>query len=369
MVLARARRFLTTPWSARFDAAVRDVSALFGIERPRGPAIRPRSTVRTGELRLVVAEVIRETADAVTLVFESVAGLTWRAGQFLSLTVPIDGGAVKRAYSVSAAPGGALQVTVKRVPGGKASSWLVERAAVGQVFSARGPSGNFVCVPEADRSRRILLVGGGSGITPLIAIAEAVRAHEPRSEVHLVFGNRSVADTIFLERLRRLDLGLTLVFEDDAVDPGRLDRDRLARELRGDWDTIYVCGPRPVMDTMRELAVERGWPTPLEERFESLGEKKARASDAPQTLAIQRGGRGRTTVVKPGQTLLEAGLAAGEAMPFSCTMGGCGACRVRLVDGAVVHDEPNGLSADEVRAGYVFACVARPTSPCAVEVP
>ena len=367
MVLARARRFLTTPWSARFDVAVRDVSALLGIERPRGPAIRPRSTVHTGELRLVVAEVIRETADAVTLVFEPV-DVSWRAGQFLSLTVPIDGG-VKRAYSVSAAPGGALQVTVKRVPGGKASSWLVEHAAVGQVFFARGPSGNFVFVPEAERSRRILLVGGGSGITPLIAIAEEARTHEPRSEVHLVFGNRSVSDAIFLERLRRLDLGLALVFEDDAVDPGRLDRDRLTRELHGDWDAIYVCGPRPVMDTMRELAVERGWPTPLEERFESLGEKKARASDAPQALVIQRGGRARTTVVKPSQTLLEAGLAVGEAMPFSCTMGGCGACRVRLVEGEVVHDEPNGLSASEKDDGFVFACIARPTRPCTIEVP
>ncbi|HRE89114.1 MAG TPA: 2Fe-2S iron-sulfur cluster binding domain-containing protein [Myxococcota bacterium] len=78
-------------------------------------------------------------------------------------------------------------------------------------------------------------------------------------------------------------------------------------------------------------------------------------------------GRVTETLVRPGQTLLEAGLQAGVAMPFSCTMGGCGACRVKLV-GDVVHDEPNGVSSEERAAGWVFACVARPMGPCAVEL-
>ena len=76
-----------------------------------------------------------------------------------------------------------------------------------------------------------------------------------------------------------------------------------------------------------------------------------------------------TALVAPGDTLLEAGRKAGLALPFSCAMGGCGACRVRLRKGAGAMEEPNCLSADERSAGDVLACVARPTEACEVELP
>lgn len=371
-LLARTRRFFSTPLSARLEAVSRDVVAVLGLKGSRGPSVRqvtrevaPRPT---GEHRLTVVERVAETADAVTLVFAEVPHLSWKAGQFLTLTVPVDGGPVRRAYSVSRAPGGPLQVTVKRVAKGRASNWLVDHAAVGQVFAARGPSGTFVCEPRP--GQRVLLVGAGSGITPLIAIAESLT---DSARVHLVYGNRSPADTIFRDRLERMtatstSLSTSWVFE-DGQDPGRLTVDRLERELAPDttWDEVFVCGPRPVMDAMRTLAERRGWPTPHEERFESLGEKKARASATPQSLHIKTRTGTYQTVVKPGQTLLEAGLMSGAPMQFSCTMGGCGACRVRLVEGEVVHDEPNGLSPAERDTGLVFACVARPTRACRIE--
>lgn len=372
MVLARARRFLATPLSTRLEEVVRDARALFSPPT-RGPRVTARSRParpRSDGVVLTVAELIRETPDAVTIVFGEGHGLTWKAGQFLTLVVPTELGALKRAYSISTAPGGPLQVTVKRVAGGRASGWLVERLAVGQRLTVHGPSGSFICEPEPEAERRVLLVGGGSGITPLIAIAEALRRDEPRSTVRLVYGNRSPADTIFLERLRAMaGLELALVFEDGAGLPGRLDPERLAVELgAGPWHAVYTCGPRPVMDAVVALASARGWPAPRLERFESLAEMKGRASKTPQPLVIRaRAGTPVETVVRPGQTLLEAGLAAGVAMPFSCTMGGCGACRVRLV-GEVVHDEPNGLSPEERAAGYTFACVARPVGPCSVEL-
>jgi len=73
-------------------------------------------------------------------------------------------------------------------------------------------------------------------------------------------------------------------------------------------------------------------------------------------------------VVKPGETLLEAGLAAGVAMPFSCAMGGCGACKGRLTQGEVVMSEPNCLSSAERAAGCVLPCIARPTGAVRVEI-
>lgn len=371
MVLARARRFLATPLTTRLEEVVRDARALV-VPPSRGPRITARSrsaTTRTAGVVLTVAEIIRETPDAVTVRFADGHGLTWKAGQFLTVVVPTELGPLKRAYSISAAPGGPLQVTVKRVAGGRASGWLVERLEVGQRLTIHGPSGSFVCEPSVDSTRRVLLVGAGSGITPLMAIAEVLRRDEPASAVRLVYGNRSPNDTIFRERLAGLaGLQMKLVFEDDPEAPGRLDPERLAAEVgEGPWDVIYTCGPRPVMEAVVAIAAARGWPAPKQERFESLAETKGRASKTPQTLEIKTRTTRSETVVRPGQTLLEAGLAAGVAMPFSCTMGGCGACRVRLV-GEVVHDEPNGLSAEERAAGYAFACIARPVGSCSVEV-
>ena len=90
---------------------------------------------------------------------------------------------------------------------------------------------------------------------------------------------------------------------------------------------------------------------------------------APQTAELRRGSALHTLIVQPGETLLEAGLRAGATMPFSCTMGGCGACKVKLDSGQVTHQEPNCLTAEERAAGYILACVASPCTKVAVELP
>jgi ferredoxin len=73
-------------------------------------------------------------------------------------------------------------------------------------------------------------------------------------------------------------------------------------------------------------------------------------------------------ITAPGQTLLDAGLGAKIAMPFSCTLGGCGACKVKVPVGEVAMLEPNCLSADERAQGYVLACVSHAVTPCEIEV-
>jgi ferredoxin len=88
----------------------------------------------------------------------------------------------------------------------------------------------------------------------------------------------------------------------------------------------------------------------------------------PQALTIVTPQRELEIVVQPGQTLLEAGLAAGVDMPYSCTMGGCAACKLELVDGEVIQREPNCLDAGERARGYVLACIANPVSACRVRL-
>lgn len=89
----------------------------------------------------------------------------------------------------------------------------------------------------------------------------------------------------------------------------------------------------------------------------------------PQPMEVRLGGESHRVPVAPGATVLEAGLAAGLPMPYSCTVGGCGSCQVMLLSGEVRMDEPHCLTAEERAKGWVLACVSRPVCPITVEVP
>ncbi len=363
-IIARTRAALDVPWSARVDALRRDVATAFGPNPPPVHMLAKRPGTTTW---LTVQEVVRETADAVHIVFGP--GLApWRAGQFLTVHVPIEGERLRRAYSLCSIDAAAPAIAVKRVDGGKVSSHLVAHAAPGMRLEVRGPSGQFVLPARTSGARHVVLIGGGSGITPLVALAEEALALG--DQVSLVYGNRSRADVIFFDRLATLAarhprLEVRHVFD-------LLDAPRVARELAtlSTPDAIFSCGPAPMMDAVRATSDALGLRNVLhEERFQSLAERRATSlPTTPQPIRIVYGARTLDVLARPGATLLEAGLAANVPMPFSCTMGGCGACRVR-VRGDVVHDTPNGLAAEEAAAGFAFACIARPLGPCTVEVP
>lgn len=331
-----------------------------------------------GELRLRVLEVRRETDEALSVVFERPAGLSFEAGQFLTLLLPAGaGGLLRRSYSLSSTPaeGEPLVVTVKRVRGGVGSGYVHERLRPGQVVRARGPSGSFTYRPSAG-PERLLLVGGGSGITPLMGIARTALASSPKAIVELLYANRSAEGVIFAEALAALEaeagerLRVTHFFEAPGGPglhrAGRVAQGDLAEALaRGPASSIYLCGPGPMMREVLASFEALGVPAGRVrvEHFHSAPGAAAGASREPRRLEIA----GRPVVVSPGQTLLEAASEAGARLPFSCTMGGCGACAVRLVRGEVVLDEPNCLSEAERAAGVILTCVARPCTDVAVE--
>ena len=165
--------------------------------RPHGPAPSAGPAPRT----LRVERVVRETADAVTLWLRDPSGapIQFVAGQFFTVLVPLDGQTVRRAYSACSSPlsPDLVAITCKRTPGGRVSTFLNEKVQAGMTLQVLGPSGNFTVAPQPERARHYVLLGGGSGITPLMAIARAVLHAEPRSRVALIFGNRSVDDIIF----------------------------------------------------------------------------------------------------------------------------------------------------------------------------
>lgn len=337
-----------------------------------------------------VVEVVRETADAVTLHLEDEAGrpFVFHPGQFLTLVLTIGGREVRRAYSLCVPPtnGPRVAVTVKRVAGGLVSNHLVDHAAVGDRIAVLGPSGSFGVTLDATAQRNVVLVAGGSGITPMLSIAASVLRDEPGSRVTLVYGNRRRADVVFADALAALAslhgerFRLRHVLEEAEpgfeAGRGRLDRTVAAEELRtlalADAD-CFVCGPEPMREAVRAALVEDLGVDPArvhEERFSSPSQRTRGALPTrAQPISIRLRGRTHEVTAAPGETLLEAGLGAGLPLPYSCSLGGCGACKVKLVAGQVISDEPNCLSAAERREGWVLACVSCATDSTTVEVP
>lgn len=357
----------------RLEALKRDLGMVIGEWRGVHPSPvvtrtarrRPTAASATAAAArpMVVKALRKETADATTIVLDDPSGARWAPGQFLTLIVTIDGEVYRRAYSICSDD--ELAVTCKRVAGGRVSTHLHERLAVGDTIHVLGPSGEFK-VPDA--ARELVLIAGGSGITPIMAIARAAIRDGRRAS--LIFGNRSERDIIFKTQLDGL-LGLRVRHVLDSAGE-RLDRPVLARELDalapGPDAHYFVCGPAGAMAAAREELLARGVPPAQvhEERF-ATAERKVRARSA-QRVQIRRGQATSDVVVPADATLLDAALAAGVEMPYSCAMGGCGACAVQLRAGDVDLDEPNCLSPDERAGGRVLACVARPNGPCTIEV-
>ena len=367
--------------------------------RPRlvANAALPAPTPGLHSRTLRVERVVRETADAVTLVLGDPAGapITFLPGQFFTVLVTVNGQQLRRAYSASCAPGAEgpsrVTLTIKRVPGGQVSNFLNDPCVQGQSLEVLGPSGTFTPEPTDGRPRHLVLLAGGSGITPLMSIVRTVLATEPSTHVSLVYGNRRESDIIFRDALATLarEWPGRFVLRHVLSEPplgwegwaGMMDRYRVEEELSAlpilpeAPATYFLCGPEPMMREARAALLARGIASERihEERF-TQPHLRPTVLDVPSMSAawpmkVHQRGMTRELTVPAGSTVLEAALSAGVPMPYSCAMGGCGACRVTLRTGELRMEEPNCLTAEERARGQVLACVARPLTPVTLEVP
>ena len=381
-------------FSDRLRALRRDVvtaaTALAGIPLPplvrSTRRLRPAAAAQPRPMRVV--KIVRETKDAVTVTFAHPGGepVRFAAGQFFTFFVKVGDAVEKRAYSACSSPldASSVSITVKRVAGGRVSSHVVDGLREGDVVDVLGPSGSFTPAP-ATEPRRIVLVGGGSGITPLASIARTLLATEPATEVVLVYGNKTRDDVIFHDALAALvaehaSSGRFAVRHVLQVPPpgwtgesGLLDGPALDRAMASFVPVrteYFLCGPDPMMRAVHAHLASRGVPHERihEERFVSAHAAPSAAPTEAHDVTVRSGATVHRLHVEPGRTVLEAAFDARVDMPFSCTVGGCGACRVKLASGRVAMDEPNCLTQEERAAGWVLACMSRPEGPCTLEV-
>lgn len=338
------------------------------------------SDARAAHHELRIARIVEETADARSFVLEVPPALrerfAYRAGQFLTFQVPWRETTLGRCYSLSSSPAcdAELAFTVKRVAQGRVSNWMHDVLRAGDVVRVLPPAGRFVLSPES--TRPLVLLGGGSGITPLFSLLKTALATTAR-RARLVYANRDAASVIFASALgalaERHPERLAIHHHLDA-ERGWLDAAGMRAALGGARDAdFYLCGPTPFMDLAESVLREAGVPRSQihVERFVSppdgelpqeASESAPAASGAPRTLTVHLDGATHTVPYTPGTTILHAARAAGLSPPFACEESYCGSCIATLVRGTVEMAVCHALDASERAEGLILPCQAKPTS-------
>lgn len=352
-----------------------------------GPDISADEPLGTHVLQLEIADVIRETDDACSLVFAVPGGaedpaipagrLRYAPGQFLTLRIPSETtGSVARCYSLCSSPftDDALAIAVKRTVGGYASNWLCDNAHIGMRVHVLAPSGTFV---PTSLDGSLLLMAAGSGITPVLSICKSALA-QGSGPITLIYANRNEDSVMFADTLRQLAARhpdrLTVLHWLESLQ-GLPSAAALAAMAAAHSDrSAYICGPAPFMRAASEALTTLGVPGKRihMEVFRSLDSDPFAAvtidadADAdesgPATAVVALDGT-TTTVSWPRRAvLLDALLAAGLDAPFSCREGHCGACVTTLRSGKVTMDRNDVLVQQDLDEKLILACQSHPES-------
>lgn len=331
-------------------------------------------------LPLRIASIHRETAEAATITFDELGGrIGGRAGQYMIVRVRIEGEEHRRVFSLSSTPelDDPPSITVKRLPGGLVSAYLVERAEPGEVLHAEPAAGRFPVGLDPENRRVYYAFTAGSGIVPVMSILRGVLRIEPRSTVYLAYGNRRREDVIFAGELaelagtypNRLRVYHVLSGRGRRIDRLLVDR-LLVDHPPVTADVWYlVCGP-PGMNRIVEARLRTlGVP---EDRLKIERYLPAGRDDAPTpydgALLRVEGLEGCATV-GAGEVLLSALDRLAAPIFYACRSGVCGTCKARLVSGRVDPGVPFALSEAEQEAGIILTCVSRALSPAVVVRP
>lgn len=333
-------------------------------------------------LTLRVVEVIRETADAHSLVLEPTDGshdrFRYQPGQFLTIRLPSDrpGGAA-RCYSLCSSPvtDENLKVTVKRTKDGYGSNWICDQVVEGDVLEVLRPSGTFT---PTSLDEDLLLIAAGSGITPVMSILKSA-LHGGQAHVTLLYANRDERSVIFKDELIALSHQygerLTVVHWLESVQG--LPSAHAFAALLGPYAArqAFICGPGAFMDLAIATLTDLGMPSERVnvERFSSLSgdpfatvevDLDPRDAGGPPASEVEvtLDGDTRTVPWPKAHKLLDVLLAAGLDAPFSCREGSCSACACVLLDGEVDLEHNEVLDDRDLSDGIILACQAVPLS-------
>ncbi|MEU1183889.1 1,2-phenylacetyl-CoA epoxidase subunit PaaE [Streptomyces sp. NPDC005820] len=344
----------------------------------RRPAFHP--------LRVTAVERLCEDAVAVSFAIpaELAEEFAFAPGQSLTLRRAVDGQDERRSYSICSPVGFRPRIGVREVPGGLFSSWLVHEVRPGDFVEVMAPTGAFT--PDLETPGHHVLIAAGSGITPMLSIAESVLAADDRSRVTLFYGNRRTDSVMFADELAdlkdlhptRFQLGHVLSREprEAEVLSGRLDADRLSALIAALVDVTtadhwWLCGPHGMVRDAQQVLAGLGVPD------DRIHRELFFADDAPvcetrhedavadgpvSQVTITLDGRSTTAALPRAGSVLDGAQKTRPDLPFACKGGVCGTCRALVTEGEADMRRNFALEPAEVDAGYVLTCQTFPVS-------
>lgn len=345
---------------------------------------------------LKVKEVRAETADCVSVALEVPEDL-WDAfqftpGQYLTFRMHMDDAEVRRSYSICASPkDNELRVAIKKVDGGKFSSFANAGLKAGDLLDVMTPMGKFTPKKTEVAQKKYLAFAAGSGITPIMSIMKTVLQDEPGSEFTLVYGNKGKNTIIFREAIEALKnkymqrLRVYHVLSREMMDVelfnGRIDAAK-CREFCDtlidikNIDEVFICGPEEMILSLRAELVEMGLPSGNIhiELFASPDQPKATHQKWVKEHAADDALMSKVTITLDGTTfqmdlayngdsILDAALKQGADLPYACKGGVCCTCRAKVTKGEVDMEVNYALEPDEIEKGFVLTCQSHPKTP------
>lgn len=306
--------------------------------------INPLLTVH--RLHAQVIAKIQETPSACTLVLQAGPAFTGlEPGQYVMVSVVINGTRTRRAYSPRTVDGqtGRFAITVQRQAGGRVSNHIHDSVKVGDVIEIEQSAGEFTLPHPLPAN--VLMVAGGSGITPVMSMIEHLKRVQANTQVTLIYFARSETDRIFAKSLAQLAsqwTNLTYVpvvsvvnASDDITQQPQLDT-TLLDSKQPNWRNVpaYCCGPAPLMDAARSIWADAGLTRQL--KLEAFAPSRPSGDPhARHQIRIQRGTEALAFEAAGNATLLDAGEQAGHVIKHGCRQGICHECTCRLNSGSI----------------------------------
>lgn len=329
-----------------------------------------------------IKEVKQETANAVSVVFDIPENLKsefhFTAGQYITLQQIINGEEVRRAYSICSTPeSGEVRVAIKAVENGTFSVYATKDLKEGDIIEITEPEGRFMLTPEANKN--YIGFAAGSGITPVLSMAKTVLENEPLATFTLIYGNKSVADTIFYNQLIELastydNFNLDFVYSrerNENAKTGRIDKGLTNFFVKNKYKDIafnaaYLCGPEEMINTVSETLQEAGFSSEnihFELFTASINEENLEEiSDGNSEITILLDDEETTFSMSKEDNILAASLRNDLDPPYSCQGGVCSSCLAKVTEGKAVMTKNSILTDSEVEEGFILTCQAHPTT-------
>ncbi len=312
----------------------------------------------------------------------------FRAGQYISLKLKIGDSFVTRAYSVSSAPKWALEgkyaITVKANPNGFAADWMLENFQVGTRLTISSPQGYFHYENLRD-NKNVIALAGGSGITPFLSMAYAIRDGAEDFRLTILSGSRNEESILFREEFDKIQAATDKVKvvhvlsdeEKEGFEHGFITADLIQKYADGDY-SVFICGPAAMYDFLKGELAKLDLPKRLI-RSEAQGVTKKvweepgypkKAKGKVFKLTVKQGADEYVIDASANEPVLVALERAGIKAPSRCRSGECGWCRSRLVSGDVyINPEKDVRRFADKKNGEIHPCVSFPVSDLVLEVP